>query len=336
MNKEEIFKNIVANLAGWKKRDYSYFNSENHLFEVIKAYTGWGIKKIKPLYDKLIRSNYMIFIDQQLLPCDWYDTNPFFIKNPEYILLTHTIKDRSLWLDYNDYQILVWINNRKNFIHKCLVEERKKKPLGFKESYYFASKTIAEELSLTIDQVRYSLKKLRNYFKDFQVKAERRERCSRKYKNSRSYTINLPPRCEWKNIIRNKVKELTNDESYRIIFPTIINNAKRLNLIRINEQRRKEKLNPMTLVAFSNMLGKNELQLELLDEGKKKWEEQREHWQILKDQLILRVEDLLEENKISIVGASKFELEINNLAYNGNIKELEKLINCKDLTPLII
>lgn len=247
-----------------------FFNSENHLISLLHEYIGLSFKRTREIYFDLKKEGMISFENQQVKCNDDYDWGKGF--TPNYILATLKIQDKSYWLRDREYEIICFLSDKRNKLHYVFENTQIKEA---DEILYLCADSIASELGYSANQVRLSLKKINNFFKDFWVKATQEERLKRIHRSSRSKTINLPNRKEWKRIIEDKVLEMTQLDRGDLILPVLIDPSKKKHFDKIikKESTKKNKKHRiyLTLVSFGESLTHNKKQSIKLKEGKEKF-----------------------------------------------------------------
>ena len=134
---------------------------------------------------------------------------------PKYILssiesfkFTQNFVDSELRLGVPERTMLVYLENKRNIMNFVWTQAYKKdSTIKWKPCLYISHATMAYDLGWTVDQVRYTLKKLSYYFgKDFFREPTPEEKLARKDPRSWNFQINLPPFREWNAIILRKVR----------------------------------------------------------------------------------------------------------------------------------
>mgnify|MGYP000012440085 FL=1 len=134
---------------------------------------------------------------------------------PKYILssiesfkFTQNLVDSELRLGVPERTMLVYLENKRNIMNFVWTQAYKKdSTIKWKPCLYISHATMAYDLGWTVDQVRYTLKKLSYYFgKDFFREPTPEEKLARKDPRSWNFQINLPPFREWNAIILRKVR----------------------------------------------------------------------------------------------------------------------------------
>ena len=254
-NNLSVIESLIS-LSGDPLKKKNLFNSKHHLLSVISCYTGYSRNKVLPIFDQLEKAgsfeieNCGVKINYDKIPQPREREN--FQRVPSYILLTHSLPDRSLWLNDNDYRILIFIDVNRKILRNTLFTEDQKEGLGFEESCFQCAKTIAEGIGISVHQVRRSLHKMKFYFGDlFYRKPTKKERKKRKYPKSHSYTIGLPERKDWKKIIEYEVYEINPNAVNRHKLPLLVSADRKIVLDEINARREEKGLNKISYVGFS-------------------------------------------------------------------------------------
>lgn len=237
----------------------TYFNSENHFIIATSAYLGLSPKCTKLYYNQFKEEGILSFDNQQVKSSLEVEE----IVVPQYILSTQKIKDKGYWLRQREYEILCYLDNKRNQLHYIFSNEEIK---GINETLYLCAETIAKDLEYTVDQIRTSLRKINFWFEGFWKNPNKFESRKRYHKNSRSKTISLPKRKLWKRIIEDKVLEITGLFSSDLVLPVLIDKVKK-------KQFDKKKESYGTLVTYSNVLTHNKKQIARLKEGDTKLKE---------------------------------------------------------------
>ena len=128
-------------------------------------------------------------------------------KDIESFKFTQNLADGELRLGRNERTLLIYLENFRRQIFWVWKAEKEKDPsIKWKPYLYPSHKTIAYDLGWTVDQVRYSLKKLSFYFgEDFFRAPSKEEKNTRKNKRSWNFQTNLPPMRKWNAIIKKKI-----------------------------------------------------------------------------------------------------------------------------------
>lgn len=133
--------------------------------------------------------------------------------------LTQNLADSDLRLGFNERVLLTYLENERVIMDFVWEQAYTKDPsIKWKSCLYLSQATIAYDLSWTVDQVRYSLKKLTYYFgEDFFRAPTKEEKLTRKDPRSWNFQINIPPFREWDTIISRKVRLLLHNAGRSVL-----------------------------------------------------------------------------------------------------------------------
>ena len=285
-----------------------YFNSPNHFIEVASKYIGCSPGKVRK---ELSQFDYT-FEDHQIKFKEYVNCDIKAV--PNYILQTRLMNDRSLYLSEKEYKILLYLDGLNKGIQKG-AEEYKQVHRGYinwMPFLYPRIKTIAKGTGYTYEEVKYSLHKLCYYFENFYRKMSPNEWANKKYIRAKTKTIELPKRSEWKKIIESVIYQNIGNEMFKFKLPKLITEKEYKTWQKIARNQSANSEIPITLVRFQENLTNNEIQAERLQKGKEEWEKQRESWEILKNQVVLRIVNLVEEDVLSEMQSARIISEIRN------------------------
>lgn len=205
-------KNEILNIFKKTETDELLFNSKNQLIELLSKDTNWSKGKVKNNLDSLIKEGYIIFENNILKKGKYIPFTPRPVT-PDYILQTKEIQDKGPQLNEKSWWILDFLYTKAYNIHTVFETND---DLDFEESLYVSTETIGKEVGLSQGQVVREMHKLSYYLgENFWRKPTEEEKKSRKYKNSLSYTINLPKRKELKKIILSVLKKITGKDLWK-------------------------------------------------------------------------------------------------------------------------
>lgn len=250
--------NIIKNLVDKK----SFYNSESHLVKTIEAYLGYSHFKVREIIKEYKEKGMYSFENNQV---NWkFEEEVIAERLPDYILATKKISDSRYWLKEKDFRILCFLADKRN----KLTHVYEQGGLGGASNIlYLCADSIAKGTGYTIDQVRYSLKKLNLYFENFWSDPSKEARKQRYHKYSLSKSIKLPNRILWKQLIEDKVLEMTGLNIGDLVLPVLIDEEKKKVVDRSNGN--------ITILEYSRILTHNKKQKCLLEDGKRKLQELR-------------------------------------------------------------
>lgn len=189
--------------------------SENQALTIFNKYAG-GMKiehKVEKIFDpscgrmKVITSYRFVIKDKSFYSKDMNLIPACLLRPFKAFKDTQRFNNRELRLGFNERVLSVYLELKRRIIYHVWLSEKKNDPsLKWEPSLFFSQKTIARELGWTIDQVRYSMKKLKFYFgRDFFREPTKKESDSRKIKGCWNFQINLPPMRKWNAIVAKKI-----------------------------------------------------------------------------------------------------------------------------------
>lgn len=310
--KDETVLRVISGIATPK----NYFNSKNNFIEILSVYSGYSNIKVMGLFKELEKQNLIKFENQQVLLKSGVCSEEA-LHIPSYILSTQKVQDQNYHLRAREWEILLYLNNKKNLIH--FVFESNSNELKDSEAVlYVCIETIAKHLGYSKDQVRLSIEKISRYFENFWERPSEENKKKRFHKESNSGVFNLPERKEWKTIIENKVLKMTSLKKKDLVLPVIIDKK------RLAEIDKKSKKAPWINIAnYGKMLTRNKQQSVELWEGRRKLEEIRLQFRV--SYLLGEVSSELDEEVYKLLDQAK---NIKNTKrFLELIRELENKIS---------
>ena len=175
--------------------------------------------------------------------------------------------------------------------------------LDWVSTNFTSIRRIAKDTGYSVYQIIEAFKKIRFYFCDFHHKPTEIESINRKYKFSRSYTKDLPPRSEWKKIIESVI-----NPNIEINFPIMINKEQYLRwkkLVAKHLQTQPSYIRPMDLSQYRKMIQDVALVLEVMNKGKEKWDQIKFDY----DQYLLYITKLRENKKGFLLDCIRKDIE---------------------------
>lgn len=339
---------ILFTFTGTKKQGFKYYSSLTDLVNIIHAYTKIGtVHVIRDFIKEFLEEGILEYKDEHFEIKEWQDCNPFTIKRlPDYLLLTHKLEDKSLRVNYYDYRVMLYIDF--HFRHKiCPLFEECKKEAGVRGSSLWASEieysscaSIAKNTGLSLCMVRHILHKLRFYFGDrFYYKPDEIERMKREHHWSRTNTINLPPRREWKKIFEDKVKSICGDDIV-LNLPKFVYYEQWAPYSKLHKRELKNntpKYLQTRFITFLKMKDHNNSQIKKMEEGVEKWKNQKESWESYKLTIINELENMRLDGIICEMVENRIVTKLHSIR---DISKMDKLLDlvvkhCDDMNRLI-
>jgi hypothetical protein len=150
---------------------------------------------------------YHFEIENRVIYEDMFNIPACLLRPIKAFKYTQNFKNSELRLGLKERTLLIYLeNNRRIFYHNWEVAKKENPSIKWKPSLYLSQKSMAEDLGWSVEQVKYSMKKLKLYFgKDFYRERTEKEEQSRKIKGCWNFQINLPPMRKWNAIIMKKI-----------------------------------------------------------------------------------------------------------------------------------
>lgn len=349
-NKKNLKENILEmffTFAGTKKQGFKYYSSLTDFVSAIHKYTRIAAPgNIREAIKDLLNEGVIRYENEHFEMTEWRNIDPFTIQRlPDYFLLTNKLKDQSQRLSYDDYKVMLYIDF--HFRHRIcpMFEECRKaanlqgKTLWASEIEYSSSESIGRATGYSKEKIRRILRNLRFYFGEkFYYKPDEFERNQREHHWSRTNTINLPPRKEWKRIIEGKLDEILDDKE--LDLPRFVYYDQWSQWKKIHDKEEKNglpKYMQLRLSSFLAMKEHNKSQNEKLQEGLEEWKDQKESWELYKTKIINELETMRLDGLICEMIENRI---ITKLHSTRDISKMDKLLdlvveNCDDIKKLI-
>lgn len=314
---KHIYDCQLAKIAGWKGEEYNYFNSLNHLIDTIESHIGWSKQTVRTYLHHLIKEGCIAFENNQLQKLKEFDYREFS-QVPKYFLATRNIQDSSYHVDIKDWIVLnVLYRGKKkvDYVFDNLLSESEKQ--GAVNTCFYSLEGLKhllqkEGFEYTISEIRGAIAKLKLYFgDDFHRWASCSEidRRPMKYRESCSFTFEIPAQAEWKDIFTSKIEEMVGNQPLKY---------QKLRIVTPAEKRKLEKTQ-LSILQWCKLLTFNEVQKELLEKGKEIKEKLIVRFKSYYEQLIDFIDELIEGKTISEVEAKQLEKEVRRRRHDESL-----------------